>query len=372
MNKRNTRGQKNIFSPSFGNRPAELVGRDSIITSFMDGIDSPPGGRERATVIIGQRGMGKTVLLLELAEIAKREGYIVASPTISSDDMLERVIEKMQSEGEKAFGDKKTKLTGGSIGFLGFSVGLQFTVDEERKSFTYKLSKLVEAINAKGSGVLILIDEMQSNSPGMKQLIIAYQELVGMGADVAIAFAGLPGAISNILNDKVLTFLNRANKIELGFLNKGDIDSYYMHAFDELGIRLNHSQRSRAVDATGGSPYMMQLIGYYLTKYADDGMISDEILYRAIEVAEEQFIGDVCRTTLNTLSDVDIDFLNAMLTDDESSNIADISAKMDVSREYAQRYKKRLIDAGVIMQERRGEVGFAVPFLKDYLKRIKG
>ena len=52
-----------IFSPSFGNRPAYLVGREQIIDMFLRGLESEPGNRDRAVVMLGQRGSGKTVLL---------------------------------------------------------------------------------------------------------------------------------------------------------------------------------------------------------------------------------------------------------------------------------------------------------------------
>ena len=362
-----------IFSPSFGNRPSQLVGRDREISSVIEGLKSIPGSRDRATIILGQRGMGKTVLLLELAERAKKENYIVASPTIVSEDMLERVIEKIQTEGEKLLKDRKTKVSGGNIGFLGFSAGLQFDRDgEEAKSFTYKITKLTEALNKEGKGVLILIDELQANNTGLKQLIIAYQEMVGAGLDVAIAFAGLPGAVSKVLNDKVLTFLNRANKIPLERLDNGDIDAYFMHAFDAMGIELSAEQRDTAVKATNGSPYMMQLVGYYIAKYAiAEGQLAKKEFEAALKTAEEVFVNDICGTTLNSLSDKDIVFLKAMMSDGGTSRIADISKRMNVSNEYAQRYKNRLIEAGVIVQPRRGEVRYDIPFLADYLELSK-
>lgn len=360
----------NLFSPSFGNRPSVFVGREDIVSSFLEGLQEPAGRRERAVVITGQRGMGKTVLLLEIAEKAREQGCIVTSPTISSDDMLERIIEKLQLEGESILDEKKTRLSGGSFGFLGFSAGLQFSREEEEKrSFTYKLTKLVQAINEAGRGVLILVDEIRANSPGIKQLVIGYQELVGLGADVSIAFAGLPGAVSGLLNHKVLTFLNRAHKIELQPLREGDIDAYYMHAFAEAGIVLDQESRRRAVSATEGSPYMMQLIGYYISKYADEeGCVTQEAFDRAITVSHDLYLQDICRTTLNQLSEVDVEFLRSMAVDHGASSISDIAGRLSVSNEYAQRYKKRLIDAGVISQPRRGAVEFAVPLLADYLR----
>ena len=61
-----------IFVPSFGNRPRILVGREDILRQFELCLDSIPGSRERAVLLLGQRGYGKTVLLLELAERGKK------------------------------------------------------------------------------------------------------------------------------------------------------------------------------------------------------------------------------------------------------------------------------------------------------------
>ena len=77
-----------IFSPSFGNRPSYLVGRQDIMTSLIEGLSSAPGSKDRAVVLLGQRGSGKTVLLWELAERAAKDGLVVASPTIASEAML--------------------------------------------------------------------------------------------------------------------------------------------------------------------------------------------------------------------------------------------------------------------------------------------
>ena len=60
-----------IFSPSFGNRPSYLIGRGNVISTFMSGLEQEPGNRDRAMLMLGQRGSGKTVLLWELADRAQ-------------------------------------------------------------------------------------------------------------------------------------------------------------------------------------------------------------------------------------------------------------------------------------------------------------
>ena len=72
-----------IFSPSFGNRPSYLVGRGSVISTFISGLEQEPGNRDRAMLMLGQRGSGKTVLLWELADRARKLGFVVATPTVA-------------------------------------------------------------------------------------------------------------------------------------------------------------------------------------------------------------------------------------------------------------------------------------------------
>ena len=92
---------REIFSPAFGNRPSYLVGRDQLLDRLLTGLSSTPGSRDRSVVMLGQRGSGKTVLLWELAELATKHGYVVAAPTVASEGMTERIVEKVQEAGDR-------------------------------------------------------------------------------------------------------------------------------------------------------------------------------------------------------------------------------------------------------------------------------
>ncbi len=359
-----------FFSPSFGNRPSKLVGRDAILETMIQGLESRPGSRERATIVLGQRGSGKTVLLWELADRARDKGFVVASPTVVSEDMPDRIIEKIQDDGERYMKGKRGQLVGGTVGALGFSVGLQFSSEiQETKSFGYKLLKLSERLEEQNRGILILVDEVQANSPELKQVISAYLELVGEQRNAALVFAGLPAAVSHILNDRVLTFLNRAHKVTLEPLAIGDVDAFFSHAFKQSGVNIDAALRKTAAESTGGSPYLLQLVGHYIVEYADaSGRVDEGVLQEALASAREQFEQDICETTLAALSDKDVAFLQAMSYDDES-NIGDIAQRMGVGQDYAQKYRKRLIDGGIITAPRRGYVAFAVPYLAGYLRK---
>ncbi len=361
-----------IFSPAFGNRPTYLVGREHVLEGLCAGLESMPGSKERSTVLLGQRGSGKTVLLWELADRASALGFIVASPTIVSDGMLSRIVEKVQDSGRR-FVSETTRVSGGSIGAFGFEVGLEFNREvQETKSDQFKLTQLVRKLSEQGHGVLILVDELQANSQDVRELVAVYQELIGEGLNVALVMAGLPGAVSATLNDKVLTFLNRAKKLTLGPLPVMDVEAFYAGAFEELGVGASPSQVKRAAQAAQGSPYLMQLVGHGIVLRAGEGSLADEAFDAAIASANEEFENDVCETTLAALSEGDVKFLRAMASDESDSSTTDIAVRLDVSTDYAQKYRKRLIDAGVIEPAGWGRVRICVPLLKDYLRKTEG
>ena len=296
--------------------------------------------------------------------------------------MLGRIVEKVQDDGERYVKSPGSKVVGGSLGAFGFTAGLQFSKEvQESKSDQYKLVKLCRKLTEMGHGVLIVVDEIRANLPEIRQLVITYQEMVGEGLDVALMMAGLPAAVSATLNDHVLTFLNRARKVELEPLELADVEAFFIESFARLGLRVSDEICREAAARTQGSPYLLQLIGHNVTVFAgSDGVVDERVLRRAVDAAQSDFENDVCKTTLAALSEKDVAFLtamaNAMVKDSHAEDsratagarMADVAGFMGVTPDYAQKYRKRLMDAGVIASPRRGEVAFAVPYLADYLR----
>ena len=103
--------QHNIFQPTFGNRPNQFIGRDGEVENFMTGLAEPIGSRNRCTLFLGQRGMGKTALLLELGDRAAKAGYVVARVT-AHEGMSRAIVEQIQLNGSQYFKGDKKRLTG--------------------------------------------------------------------------------------------------------------------------------------------------------------------------------------------------------------------------------------------------------------------
>ena len=230
------------------------------------------------------------------------------------------------------------------------------------------MSMLCDKLAEKGKGVLILIDEVHT-SAAMREVAASYQELVGDRKNIAIGMAGLPHAVSGVLNDKVLTFLNRAQKVELGLISTAAFQAYFERAFSDLCIQYDEKLISQAAEATRGMPYLMQLIGYYLVLYTESsGKISAESIKKAENAAYHDLENNVFQPLLAPLSDNDRIFLQAMAGLGERVSITDLQKALGEKGPAVQPYRKRLLDAGVIEAPRRGELTFAVPYLAEYLR----
>lgn len=284
--------------------------------------------------------------------------------------MPKAIIEQVQLNGTPFFNDEKRRVTGFNAGALGFSFGLTFSEAAERQyGFRSKMSLLCDRLAEKGKGVLILIDEVCS-SAAMREVASAYQELVGDGKNIAIAMAGLPHAVSSVLNDKVLTFLNRATKVELGLISTNLIQAYFDQVFRSLGLQASNDILYKAATATRGFPYLMQLIGYYLIRYTpENGEIDDSIMNKAETAAMKDLEDNVFKPILAPLSDNDRLFLKSMARCGEIITTAKLQSKLGKKGQALQAYRKRLLDAGVIAAPRRGELVFTVPYFADYLLR---
>ena len=363
-------GDWGLFQPTFGNRPEQFIGRDGVIEHFMEGLQEPIGSRNRCTLFLGQRGMGKTALLLELSDRATKAGYVVARVT-AHEGMPKAIIEQFQLNGSEYFKDEKRKMTGVTAGVLGFSFGLTFSEAAERQyGFRSKMSLLCDKLAEKGMGALILIDEVRT-SAAMREVAASYQELVGDMKNVAIAMAGLPHAVSSVLNDSVLTFLNRASKVELGLISTHLIRAYYEKVFRSIGLGVSDAILDRAAIATRGFPYLMQLIGYYIIQYTEKGGTVDSAIMDKVEKAALGDMEDnVFKPILSPLSDNDKIFLKAMARQGDTVTTAKLQAALGKKGPAIQPYRKRLLDAGVIEAPRRGELVFAVPYLADYLLQM--
>lgn len=362
--------QPNPFKPTAGANPPLLVGRDDAIVDLADAFDDGPGAPGRLTLITGQRGAGKTVLLNVAEQLAAERQWVVISET-ATPGLVERLItqaESIATELGRNGGRNGRRLTGVSVTGVG-SISL---APRAAPSVTLRqaLGEAASAAAAGQAGLLVTIDEIQgANRDEMRELAAGVQHLIRDRAEISLVMAGLPAASDDLLNDKVLTFLRRADRVSLRSVKIEDVRQALEATFTDAGRLIEAEALDIAARATGGYPFLIQLVGYHTwSRSRGQHTVTAQHATEGVTVARRKLGSTVHAASLATLSDVDRTYLLAMARDDGPSRTGEVARRMKVSTSYANMYRTRLIRAQMIESAGYGTVQFALPYLRDYLR----
>lgn len=365
-----TQRKMNPFKPTAGGEPPLLIGRERVVRDFDKGLDNGVGAPGRIMLITGARGTGKTVMLTVLGDKARAHKWDVIEET-ASDGLCERLVSELCSKDSLI--DKLTFAP--SITIAGASVSLgEAELSPKRMPETLRkaMSARLDALEKRDAGLMISIDETQAASRAdLIAIATAIQHQIREKRNVSIVFAGLPQMISDLFDDEVITFLRRARTNVLANVPIDEVKESFAQTFEDSGMSLDTSLVEKAAVATAGYPYMIQLVGYYIWDAADareSTVISKEDVDEGIREARADLDNAVCVPELHGLSKNDKAYLEAMAVSDGPSGTSEVAKRMGRSAKYAATYRKRLLDAYVIRQTDRGEVDFAVPFLREYLR----
>lgn len=365
-----TQRKMNPFKPTAGGEPPLLIGRERVVRDFDKGLDNGVGAPGRIMLITGARGTGKTVMLTVLGDKARAHKWDVIEET-ASDGLCERLVSELCSKDSLI--DKLTFAS--SITIAGASVSLgEAELSPKRMPETLRkaMSARLDALEKRDAGLMISIDETQAASRAdLIAIATAIQHQIREKRNVSIVFAGLPQMISDLFDDEVITFLRRARTNVLANVPIDEVKESFAQTFEDSGMSLDTSLVEKAAVATAGYPYMIQLVGYYIWDAADareSTVISKEDVDEGIREARVDLDNAVCVPELHGLSKNDKAYLEAMAVSDGPSGTSEVAKRMGRSAKYAATYRKRLLDAYVIRQTDRGEVDFAVPFLREYLR----
>lgn len=375
--------ETNPFKPTAGKMPPILIGRQSIIDDFTDGLANGAGAPGRLMLITGQRGYGKTVMLTEFRRIAQREGWISYADT-ASEGLCGRLVEALEPQN--------VHLDGASIspsidiaGIASVSLGEAKISASEQGPLTLRKAieeKLESRKIKKGKGILITIDETQASSRDeivaigtAIQHVIADQDLLDIPDDekkgVALVFAGLPELVDGIINDRVLTFLRRALRRELREVPIPDVRNAFVESVRESGKDISLDLASEAARISDGYPYMIQLVGYYMWQAAQRDS-RKTITSEDVEIAREDalfaFGNAVCAPALNGLNASELEFIKALAKCHQApAKTAELLKISGRSRSWISKHRERLTRKRIVRTPSRGEVEFAIPHMAEYL-----
>ena len=356
---------KNPFTPSFGQVPLQMAGRAEIVDKMQAAFEGGVGNPDLCTLFTGARGTGKTALLQLLARQAEQLGWISVSVTAIPEmleDAYEQAVRKTKNLIDSGGG---TRLKSVSIGQF---LGVEFERGERAAlNWRSRMSDILDALAELDVGLLITVDEVDPELEDVTRLSTVYQHFIGEDRKVSLVMAGLPHRVSALLNGKSISFLRRANRVKLERIGDADVQEAFAQTVEAGGKEIGIDALGVAAGTIDGFPFMLQLVGYYTWNAALGETIGIEEIERGAALAKRDMETRVLDATLAELSNRDLDFLQAMLQDTKASKTANIASRIGMSTGNVSTYKKRLLEQGVIEEARRGEVKFALPYLREYL-----
>lgn len=232
-----------------------------------------------------------------------------------------------------------------------------------------RLGLLLDVLEPRGGGLMITIDEVHAaGRDDLRELAATFQHLVRQQREIALIAAGLPAAVSDLLDDDVLTFLRRAYRVVLEDVPLALVGDSLRATAETSGRSIDDDALQVAAAATGGYPFMVQLVGHQVWRAATTDVTTLADVEAGVPAARLRLGSTVHASAVNDVSAVDRSYLLAMAQDDGESKTGDVAARLGVSARYANVYRSRLIDAGLVEPVGWGRVTFAIPYLRQYLR----
>jgi len=382
---------RNPFSPNAGSRPPELVGRDDVLADAHALIERLPRRLSVQSILLtGIRGVGKTVLLNEIAEISAMAGNVypifleatedrsfaemLASPLRLALLKLDRIartrdiVRKGMSGLRNFLGSVKVRY--GDFGIeLDPMLGLSDSGDLQTDMIDM-FRAVAEAAADNGKSVLLLVDEVQYlSAQELGALVMTMHRMQQLALPLAMVGAGLPtlpGLAGNAKSyaERLFVFT------EIGALSRENAIQAIRGPLAHAEVRVDDDAAEFVFARSGGYPYFIQEWGFQLWNFVQREPISLEDA-RAVDAAvSEKLDRSFFRMRVERLTGAEKSMLYAMSElDGTDYPIADIASRMGMSSRTLSPRRSSLIAKGMIYSPRPGVVSFTVPLFSEYLRR---
>lgn len=338
---------QNPFTLTFGKSPLEPVERPVQTNEIIDTFTAEPVNQQMF-LITGVRGSGKTVMMTEISrKLRTREEWVVIelNPSV---DLLQGMLSKLNSNPVCAGIIKSAKI---DLSFWGFGVSIEGAApitDAETA-----IIAILEKMKKNGKKLLVTIDEV-TNNEFMHVFAGSFQIFVRQDLPIFLLATGLYENIDELQNEKNLTFLYRAPKIQMKPLNQQAIIKKYMNIF-----QIEREQATQMAELTKGYPFAFQVLGYLTWNNHGN--------YREVLEEYEQYLSEFVYDKIwSELSQKDRVVARG-IAETDSGKIKDIREHLGMETNQFNPYRKRLIKKGILSGEMRGYVYFTLPLFEDYV-----
>ncbi|HWK43247.1 MAG TPA: ATP-binding protein [Stellaceae bacterium] len=384
---------RNPFAPGAGSPPPELSGRDDVRQKMRLCLQRLQIGKPaKSIMLIGLRGVGKTVLLDQMMRDADAEGLFTirieapegrSLPAILAPQLrlillrLNRIAKAAHYavQGLKALAGFASKL---KLTYNDIEVGFDYDPEPglaDNGDLEGDLSMLLEqvglAAKAADNVVAIYIDELQYvEEHQLAALISALHRCSQKQLPLAVIGAGLPQ-----LRGKMGEAKSYAERLfdfpEIGPLNPEDAAGAIAKPVKDEGAEVDSDAVTLIVTETKGYPYFLQEWG----KHAWDIAPQSPITAKDVKGASKQTIATLdesfFRVRFDRLTPKEKQYLRAMAEQGPGPHRSgDIAAELNRETSSLGPVRSSLIVKGMIWSPTHGDTAFTVPLFDEFMKRI--
>lgn len=344
---------ENPFDAEFGGIPELYLDFNNDAQRYARRAHREKNHPTYSLFITGVRGSGKTVFMNKVGqELSKYEDTWVIT-LHNTSDLFRMMYIKLAPKLKKISKSISINLPFVSINFA--------EANEKHDEIYYKteISKILKSLNKIGIRVAFCIDEV-SNTPVIQSLAEEFNDWSLNNLQVSVIMTGLLKEVAELSGTHNLTFLVRADRFHVKKLQKISIAKTYVNT-----LNINSEQAEQLTNMTRGYAYAFQLIGDLMFENLTAKMSFKEAVEQTKLSFKDILFNQAYDVILHELTDIDFQFLYAMVQDNTISGIIKI---MDKSKQYVNSYRTKLIKYDLIAPVVRGKLGFTLPLFKDFIQ----
>jgi hypothetical protein len=382
----------NPYAPGAGAPPPELAGRDSLIDNASIALDRIRAGRAaRSLILVGLRGVGKTVLLNRIRNDAQAAGHFTIWIEVPEDRSLPGVLAPAlragllkldRMAGAASSAGKALRALAGFIGAMKVKYGdveVGLDIDSEAGladtgDLDADLADLLEAAGEaardRKTSLVLFLDELQYVPEAQfAALISALHRCAQRQLPVTLVGAGLPQLIG--LSGRAKSYAERLFEfVSIGALNSDAAKDALVAPARALKVDYTDDALAEIFERTEGYPYFLQEWGKHAWATADASPIDLDDAKRATLDALGELDASFFRVRLDRLSPAEKRYLRAMAELGPGPHRSgDIAAMLDRKVATVAPIRASLIAKGMIYSPNHGDTAFTVPLFDGFLKR---
>lgn len=382
--------RKNPYAPGAGTPPPILAGRDNLLAAAKLALERVSDGRPaKSFIAVGLRGVGKTVIMNQVQQLAEEEGfqciYIEAFDEIRLPDALTKALRPvlLKMSKKEAARDLTRRALAGirnfasafKVSFQGFDLSVR---SEEGLADTGDITAdlpdlfvaIGEAAQAIGSVLVIIIDEIQYLSKAdMSALIMAVHRCNQKSLPVMMFGAGLPQLRGKMGDAK--SYVERLFDFpNVDALSNDDAKLALEKPANNEGVQFNADSLDEILAVTACYPYFIQEWGHFAWLSAAQSPITKEDVIESHKLAISQLDQSFFRVRLDRMTPTERKYMRALAELGPGSHRSgDIARVYGANVTSVAPLRSGLIAKGMIYSPAHGDTAFTVPLFDQFMRR---